>query len=87
MMDDIERLRRYAGKSARPLPPQIDVAADVLATLRSNQPTAPTTRPLLAVAAVVWMVAAFVSVLGTQALSELQDPLGSLLSPLVVSLQ
>lgn len=85
-MDEADRLRRYADASSRSLPLRIDVRADVLATLRSGRTASFSASPFLAVAATGWLVAASVGFFAVHAMLELQDPVVSLVTPLVVSL-
>jgi len=89
-MDEIDMLHRYAARSAQS-PPPVDVAADVLETLRNNPPSAARQgsplRPLVSVAAASWLVAVSVTFFASQAWAEVQDPLGALLAPFVVNLQ
>ena len=89
-MDELDMLRRYAARSAQS-PPQVDVTAEVLETLRhdarGSARQASPLRSLWSVAAASWLVAASLTFFATQAWVEMQDPLGSLLAPFVVNLQ
>jgi hypothetical protein len=88
MMDELDLLRRYGARPAPP--PHVDVAADVLATLRRHPHAARSAsplRPLLTVAAASWVFAFSVAFFASQAWAQVQDPLSALLSPFVVSLQ
>jgi hypothetical protein len=59
-------------------PPDVDVTADVMRTLRQRR-SAPATHMLLAVALASWALAAVSVVMAQQAISAWQDPLANLL--------
>lgn len=90
-MDELEALRRYAERSAPPARLHVDVADDVLATLRGRETVVPfrgaSLRPLIAAAAASVVVAATVGYAASASLAAMTDPLGSLFAPVVVTLQ
>jgi hypothetical protein len=88
-LDEIDRLRRYAAQSAPTGPINVDVRADVMATLRrhGNRSPATTTRPLFAAVAACWLVAIGIGFFAQQALSEVQDPMNSLAAPFSITLE
>jgi hypothetical protein len=89
-MDAIEMLRAYGARSSAAPPPDVDVTADVLATLRregaGRRPDV-AVRPLVVVAAAGWLVAVTCGLLAQQAWTAVDDPLGGLVAPFVVGLQ
>jgi hypothetical protein len=87
--DEIERLRRYATRSASLGPFDIDVAADVMATLRrrGNRPPASATRTIYTAVAASWLVAIGIGFFARQALADVQDPMNSLTAPFSVTLE
>jgi hypothetical protein len=87
-MDDIERLRRYGKQSAASYA-KVDVTARVMQTLRTRRDEQPvlTLKPLVAVAAASWLAVLGTGLLVQDAWSTLQDPIASLVSPFVVSMQ
>jgi hypothetical protein len=90
-MDELEMLRQYAARSDGLAPPLIDVADDVLATIRSRPIQTDwfgrAQRPLTVAAAASLLVAVSLGVFAQQLIAELQDPMVSLFTPLVVTLQ
>jgi hypothetical protein len=88
-MDEVERLRRYAARTAPAAPLDIDVADDVMATLRrrGSQPPASTTSTIFTAVAASWLVAIGIGLFSQQALSDWQDPLNSLTAPFSVTLE
>lgn len=89
-MDELEILRQYAARADDHAPP-IDVADDVLATIRSRRARSDwfgqQQRPMLLAAAASLLVAASLGIYAQQLVAELQDPMVSLFTPLVVTLQ
>jgi hypothetical protein len=89
-MNEIELLRQYGQRSASSAPPDVEVTAAVLATLRSAERSdwfASTVRPLVSFATATWVLALVVGFFVQQAWSEMQDPLTSLLTSFGVALQ
>lgn len=88
-MDEIEKLRRYGKHSAATGSAKVDVAARVMQTLRSGREEQPvlSLQPLVAVAAASWLAVLGTGLLVQDAWSTLQDPIASLVSPFVVSMQ
>jgi hypothetical protein len=88
-MDEIERLRQYAARSATADVSNIDVTADVMATIR-NRPIvseSSTTRTVFMAVAASWLVALSIGYFAQQALSDVQDPMNSLTTPFAVTLE
>jgi hypothetical protein len=88
-MDEIEKLRQYAARSAPTKSVDIDVTADVMATIRHrrSQPQPATTRTVFMAVAASWLVALGIGYVAQQALSDMQDPLNSLTTPFAVTLE
>jgi hypothetical protein len=88
-VDEIERLRRYAARSAPADVSGIDVTADVMATIRKQHamPQAATTRTVFMAVAASWLVALSIGYFAQQALSDVQDPMNSLTTPFAVTLE
>ncbi len=90
-MDEIEVLRRYAAQTRSTTPLQIDVAASVLETIRRGREErdwlAGGLRPMMTAAAASLLVAVSLGFFAQQAVAEMQDPLSSLFTPFVVTLQ
>ena len=90
-MDEIEVLRRYAQRSACQEPMGIDVTDQVLETIGRGRCErdwlSGTLRPLMTAAAASVLIAVSLGVLAQQAVADLQDPLASLFTPFVVTLQ
>ena len=88
-MDEIERLRQYAARSQPAGPLDIDVTADVMATLRRRryeQPASTTPTVFLAVAA-SWLIAIGIGFFAQQSLADVQDPMHSLTAPFSITLE
>ena len=88
-MDEIERLRQYAARSQPVGPLDIDVTADVMATLRRRgyeRPAAPPPTIFLAVAA-SWLIAVGIGYFAQQSLADVQDPMHSLTAPFSITLE
>lgn len=90
-MDEIEVLRRYGARADLEAAPQVDVADRVLASIRRVPAergwSAGSLRPMLAAAAASLLVAASLGFVAQQAVAEMYDPLTSLFTPFVVTLQ
>ena len=88
-MDEIERLRQYAARSAPADVSKIDVTADVMATIRNRRsvPESSTTRTVFMAVAASWLVALSIGYFAQQALSDVQDPMNSLTTPFAVTLE
>ncbi|MGD9632700.1 MAG: hypothetical protein AB7G28_10285 [Pirellulales bacterium] len=90
-MDEIKALREYAARTAADEPPPIDVTDRVLASIRAGRARqdrfSAALRPLMAAAAASLLVAATLSFVAQQAVAELHDPLVSLFTPWMVTLQ
>ena len=88
-IDEITRLRQYAARSAQADVSNIDVTADVMATIRSRRavPQSSTTRTVFMAVAASWLVALSIGYFAQQALSDVQDPLSSLTTPFSVTLE
>jgi hypothetical protein len=89
-VDEIEMLRRYGDRLGATAPPDVDVTANVMATLRREVATggsASVMRPLMIAAAAGWLVAATCGIFAQQAWVAVEDPLGALVAPFVVALQ
>ena len=90
-MDEIEMLRQYAARTELDAVPPIDVADRVLATIRRRRARpdwfARAQRPMLVAAAASLLVATSLGVFAQQLVADMQDPMVSLFTPLVVTLQ
>lgn len=88
-MDEADILRQYGARTASAPGANVDVTARVLHSIRRGRKSRfpETMRPLIAVAAASWMTVLVTGFVLQGMWSELQDPLTSLLSPFVVSLQ
>ena len=88
-MDETDLLRQYGARTASTVDANVDVTARVLRTIRRGRESRMPEhiRPLIAVAAASWMTVLVTGFVVQGMWSELQDPLTSLLSPFVVSLQ
>ena len=89
-MDEIERLRQYAARSQPAGPPDIDVTADVMATLRRRryqQPAASTTPTVFLAVAASWLIAIGIGFFAQQSLADVQDPMHSLTAPFSITLE
>jgi hypothetical protein len=90
-MDEIELLRRYGRRSAPRGPTGIDVTDRVLETIGRGRDErdwlAGTLRPLATAAAASVLVAVTLGVLAQNAVADMQDPLASLFTPFVVTLE
>ena len=90
-MDEIEVLRRYAAQTNSSAPLQVDVSDRVLATIRRGREErdwlAGSMQPLMTAAAASLLVAVSLGLYAQQSVAEMQDPLSSLFTPFVVSLQ
>jgi hypothetical protein len=90
-MDEIDMLRQYAARTEFNEAPPIDVTDQVLATIRQQRArpdcSARAQRPMLLAAAASFLVAASLGVVAQQLVADMQDPLVSLFTPLVVTLQ
>lgn len=88
-MDEIERLRQYAARSAPADVSKIDVTSDVMATIRNRRsvPESSTTRTVFMAVAASWLVALSIGYFAQQALSDVQDPMNSLTTPFSVTLE
>lgn len=90
-MDEVKRLRKFAERTAADEPPPIDVTDRVLATIRAEwgrrDRFTVALRPLMTLAAASLLMATTLGFLAQQAMAELQDPMVSLFSPWVVTLQ
>jgi hypothetical protein len=88
-MDEIEKLRQYAARSAPADVPGIDVRADVMATIRNRRivPLPSTTRTVFIAVAASWLLALSIGYFAQQALSDVQDPMNSLTTPFAVTLE
>jgi hypothetical protein len=88
-MDEIERLRQYVARSQPVAPLDIDVTADVMATLHSrrNQPVASTTPTVFLAVAASWLIAIGIGFFAQQSLADVQDPMHSLTAPFSVTLE
>ena len=90
-MDEIKALKEFAARSADVAPPAVDVSERVLSTIRQRQRQRVgfsfAQRSLLMAAAASLLVAVTLGLFAQQALAELQDPMVSLFTPLVVTLQ
>lgn len=90
-MDDIKALRELAARTNSMAPPSIDVSERVLSTIRQRHrrrvafSSAP--RSFVIAAAASLLVAVTLGLFAQQTLAELQDPMVSLFTPLVVTLQ
>jgi hypothetical protein len=89
-MDEIEILRRYAAESEPLAPPRVDVTARVLESIRAERRRpdwlAGATAPMMMAAAASLLVAVTLGLLAHQAVAELQDPLMTLFTPILVTL-
>jgi hypothetical protein len=88
-MDEIEMLRQYGARTGGNAP-GIDVAAEVLETLQREgmgRRVDVATRPLVMAAAAGWLVAVTCGLFAQQAWSVVDDPLGALVTPFVVTLE
>jgi len=90
-MDEIEVLRRHAVESGSTVPLRVDVAARVLESIRRGRVErdwlAAASRPMFAAVAASLLVAVSLGVVAQQSVAEMQDPLTSLFTPFVVTLQ
>ncbi|HEY4233994.1 MAG TPA: hypothetical protein VGM76_11245 [Lacipirellulaceae bacterium] len=88
-MDEIERLRQYAARTSPAASPDVDVADDVMATLRrrGNRPAPSPTRTIFTAVAASWLVAIGIGLFAQQSLSDVQDPMNSLTAPFSVTLE
>jgi hypothetical protein len=88
-VDEIELLRQYGARTRGEAPP-IDVTANVLATVRRESAarrSESVMRPLVVAAAAGWLVAVTCGYFAQQAWVTMDDPMGALVAPFVVSLQ
>jgi hypothetical protein len=87
-MDEIERLRQYAARSQPAGPLDIDVTADVMATLRRrNEPVASTPPTIFFAVAASWLIAIGIGFFAQQSLADVQDPMHSLTAPFSITLE
>ena len=88
-MDEIERLRQYAARSAPGDVSNVDVRADVMETIRNQRRVAEasTTRTVFMAVAASWLVALSIGYFAQQSLSDVQDPMNSLTTPFAVTLE
>ncbi|MEX2092212.1 MAG: hypothetical protein WD971_06020 [Pirellulales bacterium] len=90
-MDEIEVLRRYAAQSGAAAALRVDVSDRVLETIRRDREErdwlAGGLRPMMMAAAASLLVAISLGFFAQQAVAEMQDPLSSLFTPFVVTLQ
>jgi hypothetical protein len=90
-MDELELLRSYGAKLNAATPPHVDVANRVLETIchgRDEQDwLTGTTRPMMVAAAASLLLAVSLGFFAQQSVAEMQDPLTSLFTPFVVTLQ
>jgi hypothetical protein len=88
-IDEIERLRRYAARSAPADLSNVDVTADVMATIRNQRRVAQpsTTQTVFMAVAASWLVALSIGYFAQQSLSDVQDPMNSLTTPFAVTLE
>jgi hypothetical protein len=90
-MDELELLRQYAARTASTEPPAVDVGERVLATIRSSRPQSESlssaTRPLWLAMAASLLVAGTLGIYAQQLVADWQDPLASLFTPFLVTLQ
>ena len=89
MMDEVQLLRRYGKRSAPEAGVDVDVSGRVLQTLRSRQIQEPTAslRTLVVVAAASWVAVLATGIWVQEAWAALADPVASLVSPFVVTMQ
>jgi hypothetical protein len=90
-MDEIEVLRRFAAQSGAATSPRVDVAARVLESIRRGRDQqdwlAGAMRPMMTAAAASLLLAVSLGFFAQQAVAEMQDPLASLFTPFVVTLE
>jgi hypothetical protein len=89
-MDELELLRQYAARTAATKPPAIDVGERVLATIRNSRPqddALAATRPLWLAMAASLLVAGTLGIYAQQLVADWQDPLASLFTPFLVTMQ
>jgi hypothetical protein len=88
-MNEIDLLRRYGDESAETGRVNIDVTARVMRTLHNQRDeySAAAWRPFAAVAAAAWVAVLATGISVYEAWNTLQDPIVSLLSPFVLSMQ
>lgn len=88
-MDEADLLRQYGARTAPTAGANIDVTARVMRTIQRGRESRfhESIRPLIAVAAAGWMTVLITGFVLQGMWSDMQDPLTSLLSPFVVSLQ
>jgi hypothetical protein len=90
-MDEIEVLRRYAAESGSAAPLRVDVTARVLESIRRGREErdwlAGALRPMMTAAAASLLLAVSLGFFAQQSVAEMQDPLASLFTPFVVTLQ
>jgi hypothetical protein len=81
----------YGKRLAAEATPNVDVTNRVLDTVRRDRSrpnwAATVTRPLAFAAAAAWLIAVTCGLFAQQAWTTIDDPLGALFSPFVVSLQ
>lgn len=90
-MDEIKALKEFASRSAAVTPSAVDVSERVLSTIRRRQRQrvgfSSAQGSLWTAAAASLLVAVTLGLFAQQTLAELQDPMVSLFTPLVVTLQ
>jgi len=90
-MDEIEVLRRYAAHTDAVTLPHVDVGDRVLESIRRGRDEqdwlAGAVRPMMAAAAASLLLAVSLGLFAQQAVAEMQDPMASLFTPFVVTLQ
>jgi hypothetical protein len=88
-MDEIDMLRKYGARTEATPPPDIDVTADVMASIRraAHRPSAMSTRTAYAAVAASWLIAIGIGFYAQQALSDWQDPMNSFTAPFSVTLE
>jgi len=88
-MNEIDLLRRYSDHTAKSARVNLDVTARVMRTLQNQRDEFSVTawRPFAAVAAAAWVAVLATGVSVYEAWNTLQDPIVSLLSPFVISMQ
>lgn len=90
-MDEIDILRQYAARTESDAVPTVDVTDRVLASVRRQRARPDwytrAQRPMMLAAAASLLVAASLGVFAEQLVADMQDPMVSLFTPLVVTLQ
>ena len=88
-MDEIDMLRKYAARTESAAPPDVDVTAEVMASIRRTAERRPATsmRTVYAAVAASWLIAIGVGFFAQQALSDWQDPMNSFTAPFSVTLE